>query len=70
MAAADLDTAISNLESRIATLSSSGRASGSIDGASVQEESIEELTKQLEGLYALRAKRPGASFEVHSRWVL
>jgi hypothetical protein len=69
VAASDLDTAISNLEARIATLSSGGRASGSIEGATVSEESVEDLTKQLERLYALRAKRPGAKFEVHSRWV-
>lgn len=69
MAAADLDTAIANLEARIASRSSADRASGSIDGASVDEESIEDLTKQLERLYALKAKRPGASYEKHSRWV-
>lgn len=69
MAATDLDTAIANLESRLATVSSAEVVSGSIEGASVSGETVEDLTKQLERLYALKAKRPGASYEKHSRWV-
>ena len=68
MAASDLDTAISNLESRLATLTASSRVTGSIDGASVNEESVAELTKQLAALYELRASQ--GLYEVHSRLVL
>jgi hypothetical protein len=69
VATSDLDTAISNLEARIAARSSADRASGSIEGATVNEESLEDLIAQLQRLRELRASSPDSLWELNSRLV-
>lgn len=69
-----LDDAIANLEAALVTASAasaSSSVSGSIDGATVSEssgDSVETITKNLDALYKLRAKR--SPTEVVSRLVL